>query len=96
MTEINDQTPIVMLTVGQLKEMLREEFHKQETIQKDYTTPKYIFGLKGIREEFNVSHSTAQKYKNTILKDAVIQHGRKIIIDVEKARLFFAGKNASK
>lgn len=90
MLEINDQTPIVMLTVGQLKELLLG-LPKEKPVQKDYTERKYVFGLKGIRDEFNVSHATAYKYKNTILKDAVIQNGRKIIVDVEKARLLFAG-----
>lgn len=91
MLEINDQTPIVMLTVGQLKELLLG-LPKEEPVQNDYTERKYVFGLKGIRDEFNVSHTTAHKYKNTILKDAVIQNGRKIIVDVEKARLLFAGE----
>jgi len=47
--------------------------------------PQYVRGLKGIRELFGVSHATAQKYKDTILKDAVSQQGRVIITDVAKA-----------
>lgn len=47
--------------------------------------PRYVRGLKGIRELFGVSHATAQKYKDTILKDAVSQQGRVIITDVAKA-----------
>lgn len=38
---------------------------------------------------FGVSHITAQNYKNTILKDACIQRGRKIIVNVEKAIQLF-------
>lgn len=34
---------------------------------------------------FGVGLNTAQKYKDEILKDAVMQHGRKIIVDVDKA-----------
>ena len=48
----------------------------------------------GIREEFKVSHATAQKYKDGILKNAVMQNGRKIILDVEKARELFALKGS--
>lgn len=51
--------------------------------------PQYVRGLKGIRELFGVSHATAQKYKDTILKDAVSQQGRVIIVDVEKALELF-------
>ncbi len=87
---INDNTPIAMLTVRQLKEILQVEVPKVEPIQKCFVDKKYVFGLKGIREEFNVSHATAQKYKDGVLKDAVTQYGRKIIIDMEKARVLFA------
>lgn len=41
-------------------------------------------GLIGIMELLSVSRSTAYKYKNTILKDAVIQEGHMIWIDEEK------------
>ena len=50
---------------------------------------RYIYGLRGIRQLFNVSHATAQRYKDTIIKDAVLQNGRKIIIDADKAMELF-------
>ncbi len=46
---------------------------------------RYVHGLKGIQELFNVSHVTAQRYKDGILKDAVYQSGRKIVVDADKA-----------
>ncbi|WP_010661901.1 DUF3853 family protein [Marinilabilia salmonicolor] len=91
--EITDNTPIVMLTVGQLKEVIRQEIEQSELKLKEEKSEEvveYAYGLGGIRDMFNVSHATAQKYKNGILKDAVIQNGRKIIIDVKKARELFA------
>lgn len=88
--EITDNTPIVMLTVGQLKELIRKEIAQVEVKSESINEKKYAYGLRGIREEFNVSHSTAQKYKDGILKDAVLQNGRKIILDIEKARELFA------
>ena len=44
---------------------------------------RYIFGLAGICAEFGCGHNTAQKLKDTILKDAVMQAGPgcKVIID---------------
>jgi hypothetical protein len=90
--KITDETPIVMLTVGQLKEILTEFIteNPQKEIKIDITGEKYAYGLRGIREAFRVSHATAQKYKDGILKDAITQYGRKIIVDVEKARELFA------
>lgn len=87
---INDNTLVRDLTVGDLRKMYPWAAAKEEPVQKDYSDRKYAFGLKGIREEFNVSHATAQKYKDGILKEAVSQYGRKIIVDLEIARELFA------
>lgn len=54
---------------------------------------RYVFGIKGIQELFNVSHATAQKYKDGILKDAVFQSGRKIVVDADKALELFNSRN---
>lgn len=52
--------------------------------------PQFVYGLKGISELFNVSKTTAMKYKNTFLKDAVFQRGNVIVVDTEKAIRLFA------
>lgn len=65
---------------------------KVPDVAQDVTTnpeKRYVYGLKGIQELFNVSHLTAQRYKDGILKDAVFQSGRKIVVDVEKAMELF-------
>jgi len=93
---ISDNTPIFHLTVGQFKELLEQDKPKGVIAQFDTTQKKHVYGLKGIRDLFNVSHATAQKYKDGILKDAVTQFGRKIIVDVEKAHELFAAKGGSK
>jgi hypothetical protein len=55
---------------------------------------RFVYGLRGIRELFNVSHPTAQKYKNTWLAPAIEQRGRKIIVDAARAiELFNANLN---
>jgi len=87
---INDNTPVGALTVGQLRELLAEGKAEPITEVQNFTANKYIYGLKGIRDEFDVSHATAQKYKDGILKGAVQQVGRKIIVDREKAHQLFA------
>ena len=100
---IDDNTPLAALTVGQFRKEFKKEFKTGNTpsaleeTKADYSGDKYKYGLRGIREIFSVSHATAQKYKNTFLKDAITQHGRKIIVDVEKALELFAkegGNNA--
>lgn len=90
---IVNETPIAMLTVGQLKEIIASVMPKQEEQPKPEATPTYIYGLAGIREMFGVSHSTAQKLKDTILAPAVKQCGRKIVVDARMAMELFANRN---
>ena len=87
---INKETPIAMLTVGQLMELLNLE-KKQEIVISE-TSKRYAYGLLGIRKLFNVSHSTAHRYKDTIIKNAVSQNGRKIIVDIDLAMELFNAK----
>jgi hypothetical protein len=87
---VNKDTPIAMLTIGQFMEFLNDG-KKQETPIAQKTT-HYVYGLNGVKRLFNVSHATAQRYKDTIIKDAVSQNGRKIIVDVEKALELFNQK----
>lgn len=47
--------------------------------------PPVMYGLRGICELFGVKKSTAMRYKDGILREAVTQNGRKIIIDTKKA-----------
>lgn len=53
---------------------------------------KYIYGLKGICKEFSVGNNTAQRLKDTVLRDAVLQagHGCKIIVDRALARRLYS------
>lgn len=85
---IEDTTPIAALTVADFKQLLRECSTQQpEPTVKMPQTPghRYVYGLKGIEELFHCSHLTAQRYKDTFLAPAVMQQGRKIVVDVEHA-----------
>ncbi len=93
MSEITENTPVVMLTLGQLREALKMKDEKKP-IETNEKPKRYVYGIQGIRQLFNVSHVTAIKYKNTIIKDAVSQQGRVIVTDVDKAMELF--KNAKK
>lgn len=88
MKKIDRNTPLVMLTLGDLLDALKgEDATNTQPIKNETPDPgkRYVHGLKGIQELFNVSHLTAQRYKDGILKDAVYQHGRKILVDADKA-----------
>lgn len=63
----------------------------KEVERKDL--PRYVKGLRGIRDLFGVSHATAQKYKNTWLAPAVNQQGRILLTDTEMALKLFAENN---
>ncbi len=89
--KIESKTPLAMLTVGQFMELVNNS--KEQPKEQAEPAKKYVYGLKGIRELFNVSHATAQRYKDTIIKDAVKQCGRKIIVDAEHAIELFNHKN---
>lgn len=87
-TTISNETPIALLTVGQLRELLNLDKQPEKVVIPD-TSKRLVYGLHGVRKLFNVSHATAQRYKDTIIKDAVSQNGRKIVIDVDKALELF-------
>ena len=79
MYQFTENTPLAALTVGQFKDLLKENAPKPEI--KKVESQQFVFGLKGIEELFNVCHSTAYKLKKGILAPAVSQNGRKLIID---------------
>ena len=95
----NDNSFVRDLTVGQLKAVLfgptpsgKEKAGAPPTLKP----VRYIYGIKGIEDFFHVSHKTAQEYKNTFLKPAVNQNGRKICIDADLAMQLFNENEAKK
>lgn len=88
--QITDSTPVSMLTVGQQKELFMtwvKEVMKEASVEspRSESNVRYIYGIAGIAREFNVSYVTAHKMKSGILKPAVIQNGRKIMVDADMA-----------
>lgn len=92
---ITDETPIAMLTVGQLREvlfpkLLLDLLEKQQQIDEERIPKRYVHGVVGIKQLFNCSYPTAHKLKETILKPAIKQQGRVIVVDVDHAMKLFA------
>lgn len=82
MFHIDDNTPIAMLTVGQLREVL----NIPQSQKKENTEKKYVYGIGGIAKLIGCSMPTACRIKKSGKLDAAIkQIGRKIIVDAQLA-----------
>lgn len=90
--EITAETPIVQMTAGQLAAYLSDHKTSMPDGSKAEETPqqrRYVYGIKGIMRLFGVSNVTAQRYKRGIIKEAVSQQGRIIVVDEDKALQLF-------
>jgi len=86
---INDKTIVASLTVGDLKNLLAS-FKLGEAQEQPKHEVTYVYGLRGIQHLLGCSHTQAQRYKDGILRPAVMQNGRKIMVDSEMALKLFA------
>ena len=89
-----NNTPLYTLSVEEFTELLDERIKaaiSNETISTTTAKPtgRLVYGLRGIRELFGVSHLTAQRYKDGVIKEAVRQNGRKIVVDADLALKLF-------
>jgi KaiC/GvpD/RAD55 family RecA-like ATPase len=91
----NEKQIVASLTIGQLREFLRELL-TNETRPVETEKKNLVYGLRGIMSLLHCSHTQAQRYKDGILKDAVIQYGRKIVVDADKALALFKENSSSK
>ena len=89
----DDTTPIAALTVADLRQLIRETSATSVT-NSSRTSGHYVYGLRGIQQLFGVSHKTAQEYKDGLIKDAVRQNGRKIVVDADLALELFNQKKS--
>lgn len=87
---IQDTTMLATLTVADLKEILRDLQSEKRKEDAKPSGSNLVYGIRGIERLFNVSHRTAQSYKNSFLKPAVCQNGRKIVVDRDLALKLFA------
>ena len=95
MVSINNDTPLVLLTVGQLKEIIGVQQIK--VIDNTSMDKRYVYGIAGIAEIFGCSIPTANRIKASgKINKAITQLGRKIIIDVDLALELAAKKEGGR
>lgn len=84
--------PIWQLTVREFVALLDETIDGKMNSEPvvDAEKKEYVYGIKGLANILGCSKPHAQRIKSSgILDDAIIQNGRKIIIDKEKALELF-------
>ncbi|ATC37737.1 MULTISPECIES: DUF3853 family protein [Elizabethkingia] len=83
MKVIDPKTPLWQLTVEEFLDL--QKFNSSEK--------KYEYGLKGIARIFGCSMPQANRIKSSgIIDDAIVQNGKIIVIDKEKALQLFGKK----
>ena len=81
---IDNKKYLWQLTIEEFKDL-----HKEITKERNYE-----YGIKGLAKILGVSRSKAYNIKASgILGDAIIQNGKVIVIDVEKALQLFSKSN---
>ncbi len=73
------------LQKSSIDDILNNEVHLKESLDTD----EFVRGLSGIMKTFQVCRSKAIELKNGIIKDAVQQDKRTIIVDVRLAKKLF-------
>ena len=88
---ISDDTRLIDLTVGELKELFESLVPKitPMVLTQSKSEKRLVYGLKGIKELFHVSDSTARKLMNGPILEAVAQSGRTIVVDADMALMLF-------
>ncbi|MEK6525103.1 DUF3853 family protein [Myroides odoratimimus] len=92
------EKPVWQMTGQELLNLLKEiavneSPHSSTNQSKDNLSKRYVYGIRGIAELFGCSISTANKIKKEgKIKSAILQYGRKIIVDAELALELFSKK----
>lgn len=94
--EMNENTRLIDLTVGQLQDLIYETVNRSiAKVNTNITSneKKLVYGIDGIAELFGCSRTKANEIKQSGMIDkAVIQIGRKIVVDAELALKLAGGR----
>lgn len=93
---MNENTRLIDLTVGQLQDLIYETVNRSiAKVNTNITSneKKLVYGIDGIAELFGCSRTKANEIKQSgIIDKAVIQIGRKIVVDAELALKLTGGR----
>ena len=73
-----------------IEEVQQKQEELQQQIEEERIPKRYVHGVVGIKQLFNCSYPTAHKLKETILKPAIKQQGRVIVVDADLALKLFS------
>ena len=86
----SDDTRLIDLTVGDLKELITSLISKIKQIEEK----RYVYGLQGLADLLHCTKRYASKIKSSgILYEAIKQRGRTIVIDHDLALELFGKQN---
>lgn len=94
---VHQDTRIIDLTVAQLAEVIdkavKESLGRRQ--QSQDTTPRHVYGIKGIAQIFGVSERQARYIKSSgVISKAIKQQGRTIITDAPLALELFGKRHS--
>ena len=92
--------PLVYMTGAQfleLSSMSGRSIEPPSTESDKAAIPKIVYGIKGLAQLFGCSAPTASRIKKSgIIKEAITQYKRTIIVDTEKALALMKERNGTK
>ena len=94
---MNPNTRIIDLTVAQLAEVIDKAVEESLTRRCPTTdsTPRFVYGIKGIAGIFGVSERQARYIKSSgVISKAIRQQGRTIITDAPLALELFGKRHS--
>lgn len=88
--------PFFSMTGSEIVELFSTVFPQQQvTVTSDLTTKKYVYGISGLAKLLNCGRTKAGEIKNSgVINTAIVQDGKKLIIDADKALELLKEKTA--
>ncbi|BBQ09297.1 DUF3853 family protein [Elizabethkingia anophelis] len=88
--------PFFSMTGSEIVELFSTVFPQQQVTEtSDFTQKKYVYGIPGLAKLLDCGRTKAQEIKNSgVIDAAIIQNGKKIVIDADKALELLKEKTA--
>ena len=93
---IHPDTRLIDLTVAQLAEVIDKAVEESlARRQPQDTSPRHVYGIKGIAQIFGVSERQARYIKSSgVISKAIRQQGRTIVTDAALALQLFGARHS--